>query len=186
MNDRRLVLSFAAAISVVMISAFVEINVLLSLALAVLVHELGHVAAIYAMGLKLEHIAVEPSGFRIKYSGIGSEYADLISSAAGPTAGLLYFGVINEFCPYLRLSGELSLFYSLFNLMPVYPLDGGRIINIVAEQKLGPVRGEEVCRMLSGFFCVLFTLSAALLFLIGQGGAMLAAGIWLCLVQNGN
>ncbi|MCP3105126.1 site-2 protease family protein [Myxococcus sp. K15C18031901] len=61
-------------------------------------------------------------------------------------------------CFYLA---SLNLFLGLFNLLPAFPMDGGRIVRALLTRRLGLVRATRVASLLGRGFAVLFGLWGA-------------------------
>ena len=91
--------------------------------LALLIHEAGHCASVILLGGRVNGISVEANGIRLHTSTLSCVKAS-ISSAAGPLAGIALLLLARQF-PRLALCG---VFQSAYNLLPIYPLDGGRIL----------------------------------------------------------
>lgn len=64
-------------------------------------------------------------------------------------------------CFYLA---SLNLFLGLFNLLPAFPMDGGRIVRASLTGRLGALRATRVASVLGRGFAVLFGLWGALTF----------------------
>lgn len=91
--------------------------------LAVLIHEAGHCAAVFALGGRITAVSVSLSGIKLHTTVLAGLKA-VVSSMAGPVAGILLLLCAKRF-PRLALCG---LFQSAYNLLPIYPLDGGWIL----------------------------------------------------------
>jgi len=105
------------------------------------IHEMGHVAALRMMGIK----ATAPMFIPFMGAFIGMKqmpdnaYAEAVMAYGGPLLGTL--GAIgcagagmvtgNPFWYALAMSGFLL---NLFNLLPISPLDGGRIIAVLSPK----------------------------------------------------
>ena len=186
MKSYRCLISLLIAIIAASIYGLKEFEILISVLIAVLVHESGHILAIYAVGMKVTRIGLELSGLKIEYNGSKSGNPDLISALAGPIAGLVYYAVAIKMYGAFCLSAHLSLLYSLFNLLPVYPLDGGRAVLILSQGLFGEEQGSAYAKKLSRALCAVFVLFGLICFFKGEGGAMLASGIWLTIMQSEN
>jgi stage IV sporulation protein FB len=115
--------------------------------ISVLVHEFGHAVVARSMGATCQ-IVLEAFGGYAAYVGIQpSRYQRICITGAGPTLqallGLAVLLLIQRL-PEMRPAADyflitlviISFFWALFNLLPVLPLDGGRIV----ESMLGPQR----------------------------------------------
>ena len=95
---------------------------------AALVHELGHVLALRLCRRRL-------TGFSLTLGGAALDYAPRLEGAQAALCALSgpLFGGVYAVCAcslgggFWRMSGTLSFLLSGFNLLPILPLDGGRI-----------------------------------------------------------
>ena len=112
--------------------------------LVAVIHELGHSLAAENLGYKLKRIVLMPYGAVISGEQQLFSYADEIRIAlAGPLVNLftaMLFAALWWFVPEIYSYTDLAAFASLsiatVNLLPCYPLDGGRILLAVLSQKL--------------------------------------------------
>lgn len=167
----------AAAVLWGLLLYFTEPGQLFFLLPPVLVHELGHGLAMRSCGLRVDALRVELSGLCLRYHGETGRWEECWTAAAGPLAGFLYAAAVSLLPGRFALSGAVSLLLSLFNLLPVRPLDGGRI----AAALLRP----ETARMLSVIGACAVSGAGAALLLAGKGTALLLAGVFLLLSQRG-
>ena len=107
----------------------VPLRFLLGAILAAMVHELGHLTAMYFAGVQIEGIDVHPFGARIE-AGPMEPGTEIVCAMAGPLAGAVTIFAWKWF-PELALAG---LVQTVFNLIPVYPLDGGRLVRLVLDK----------------------------------------------------
>lgn len=160
-----------------------------ALIMAAAVHELSHLLAIRLLGMRFCAIRSEPGGLCIRYEGNCSPAGHAAAAAAGPLGGYLYafaaglaarrFGV-----EWLALSGEISLFFSGFNLLPILPLDGGRLFRILCCTALGEEAGDRFFRALGDVLMAGMLIAGVVLAARKKITAPLSAGIWLLLLQN--
>ena len=87
------------------------------------VHELFHIAALRLMRIQIISIHIGVRGARIKTVPMSNKQ-ELICSAAGPVGGLLLLSMY-RWIPIIALIGAIQ---SLYNLLPLYPTDGGRVL----------------------------------------------------------
>ncbi len=155
---------------------------------AILVHECGHMLALLLCGAYPLRLNATLSGFALDYAGDLSQTQELLSALAGPVTGLVFafacakLGAMLE-SDYLLMCAGLGLILNLFNLLPVKPLDGGRIANFALIRLFGANIARKLIRAIGlvttalliacGFYCILR----------GLGPALFAAGIWLLVLQ---
>ena len=106
--------------------------------LAAAVHELGHLAVIHAYGSRTEFLSIGFFGAQI-HTGPLDNRAEFFCAAAGPAASLFLLSLC-RFFPRLALCGAVQ---GMFNLIPVHPMDGGRMLRCFLR-RLCPRRAEEI------------------------------------------
>lgn len=179
----------AASSAAILLFMYVDKDILAAIIIAATVHELAHIITIYVFGLKIKGIQAELSGLRIDYVGLASTRQNVIIATAGPLVGIMY-GVlfIKMDSPlnveFIHLSAQLSLIYSAFNLLPLMPLDGGRILSELSALYFGQNRGEKITVFFSCVVSVMLTMLGLVMMLRGEGGALFAAGVWLLILQS--
>ena len=97
-------------------------DLLLSAIAAAFVHECCHLLALVLCKVPVSGICIRLQGAKILTASMAPTQ-EIISAAAGPLGSLSLFLLVRWF-PILSLFG---LCQGLFNLLPFYPLDGGRI-----------------------------------------------------------
>ena len=146
---------------------------------AAAVHELGHVLVLWLCRASIRRVRVGAFGVELDYSGPLEPSELLLAAAAGPAAGLIFALTAKRLGgEYLQFSGTISLWLSLFNLLPVLPLDGGRILELLA--------GEKIARAVSLTGAVLFLVDGIVLLALYRVPAPATVGLWLLLCQFRN
>ena len=102
----------------------------LPFAAATLAHELGHLIAMGACHVPPSSVRLGLAGVTI-FAAFPGPRQELICAAAGPLANLLSSTILLPAAPKFAAAGILL---AAFNLLPVYPLDGGRIVRAVAPR----------------------------------------------------
>ncbi len=182
--ERRLSVSLAAVLCFLCLYYRGGLLLLPTVLLPVAAHELAHLLALWALGFRVTRIALEPRGLCIRYTGCREPRRGMACALAGPLGGALYAFVGLTGVAWLEQSAGLSLLLTAFNLLPIPPLDGGRIFAQLCVSRLGAQRGVALCRAVSRTLLALFLLAGVALALWKQAGAPLAAGIWLLLIRK--
>lgn len=144
---------------------------LLLIGIPVLIHEAGHLIAMKAFGSRASELRWELGGLCIRYAAVPGTSAQLITALAGPAAGLIYVLPASHFGADGELSAWISLLLSAYNLLPVLPLDGGRVIEALF--------GEDCAARVSGIAAAAVTAAGVYLCWKGKGPSMALAGLCL-------
>ena len=150
-------------------------ELMLPQATAICMHECAHLIALRLCGGKARKFSPAPFGLCIEYDANSlSPRGEFFVYAAGGTVNLLSAAV--SFLLY-RLSdidildfGIVSLLVGALNLLPIQPLDGGRLLFLLLSMWCGPsfaYRVTGVCTYLAALFLFLF---ASYMLLTTQAG----------------
>lgn len=117
---------------------------------ACIVHELGHVAAAAALGGRVEGLSLTAVGaeLRIEYAVPLTYGRDSLVALAGPAANLLGGGA--ALAAHQGLAAALTLAIGAFNMLPILPLDGGRVVYGLLAGRLDADWAERLMIALSG------------------------------------
>ena len=138
-------------------------------------HECAHAFAAARLGYRLNKIVLTPFGAVIDGDLKNISVKDEIFVAVcGPLCNLItagFFAALWWFAPtmyaFTDTAYHSSLAIALVNLLPAYPLDGGRILKCVLENSLASsnalhkrneARAEKICRIVTFLFCAIFLL----------------------------
>lgn len=169
---RRLRISPMSAIwlGVLLLSGASHVGVLI---FAIFIHELGHVLAARCVGVEISCFELSIFGARLEIGGEISYLGEVLVAMGGPLFGLIAsaaaLGIfeLSEFA-------SVSLCLSLFNLLPLPTLDGGRIYFCVLCSLFGLRLARWVMQLLA-LLCLisLWLLSVYLLIRFEMGLSML-------------
>lgn len=143
---------------------------------AALAHELGHLIALHLSGAAVRRVRLTASGPILEYDGPLTPGREAGVIAAGPVGGILFAaGCFLAGTPYFRYAGLIALLGSAFNLLPAYPMDGGRLARLFLETSVPPEAALRLARVLG----CLTALGIAALGVSWRAPVMAAAGIFL-------
>jgi Zn-dependent protease len=143
---------------------------------SVLIHEYGHALTALAFGQEAEINLVGLGGLTKRQGPHLSRWKEFLIVLNGPLAGFALFFLAYFLLPFLgeskrpllayalHIAVNVNLFWTLLNLLPVLPLDGGHLLRILLEGAFG-VRGIKLAFLAS---LLLATLVGLYFFLIQQ------------------
>jgi Zn-dependent protease len=148
----------------------------------VLLHEFGHCLTARAYGIRTRDVTLYPIGGVARLEGLGRRpVEELFIALAGPavnfalafvlTLAFLPFGMdlipqalevdtptnLLGFFVFLLLAGNLML--ACFNLIPAFPMDGGRVLRSLLQLGLGRLRATEVAAHIGLFLALLIAVA---------------------------
>ena len=150
-----------------------RIFVFLTYAFTAVLHETGHSIAAERAGYRLNKITLTPFGAVASGNIEGLKFYDeLYIAAAGPflnlAVGILFVAIwwiFPETYAFTDVCAEANFALALINLIPAYPLDGGRILSALLSIKTGEKKAVIICKvigvllgvmLIGGFICTLF------------------------------
>lgn len=154
------------------------------------IHEIAHMCAGMALKLKPEMLEIEPFGIGIVFESFeNTEKNKIIISLAGPLINLLIaitFMFIKINSQELIINANLLL--AIFNLIPIYPLDGGRILKAIIKIKDKKGITEDILNKISNILMILLTAGSSILILIYKniGLLLIIAYLWIIVIKENN
>lgn len=158
-------ISFFFAATITVLLATDRTGLLMPTLFAVLLHETGHLFAMWVLDCAPKQIKLIPASIQIT-SPITPRYRnDIIIALSGPITNIILFivfylnflGFKNDFSLYCAI---INLAIGLFNLLPVLGLDGGTIVYSLIAKKTNPDRAAVYLKIITALFAVI-TLAAA-------------------------
>lgn len=155
-----------------------QIEVYGMIMLFAIIHELGHLFVGLILGMKAEKIEIMPYGVSIAFKLRPSDYnkkikkgnqlelKKIIVACAGPITNLIIILIvmqmnINVFLGLMIVYSNLLLM--IFNLLPIYPLDGGRIIKGILHIFLGKAKSEKYINHISFITLIILTFLSSII-----------------------
>ena len=163
------------------VGALTATAVIVALFICVLLHEFGHSLVAQRLGIEIHSITLLPIGGVSNLESLPEKPSDEVKiTLAGPLVNVvlapIFFGVgllfgalprmpaedlftgigsVGQFFFYL---GYLNVVLALFNLIPAFPLDGGRILRALLATRLGALRATEISSAVGQLFAFAFFL----------------------------
>lgn len=141
-----------------------NIGFLLALFLCVLLHEFGHALAARRYGIPTKDITLWPIGGVARLERMPTDpKQELIVALAGPAVNvviaiaLLPIIAVSDAAFFERLFSA-NLFLVAFNLIPAFPMDGGRVLRAGLAMKMDYARATRTAATIGQGFAVLFGL----------------------------
>ena len=141
--------------------------------LAVAIHEVGHLFAMWLLESAPKSIRLIPASVQITRSINGKYKNDILIAVSGPVVNLVLF--VTLYLNFLVFKNETVLYYSLinlivgvFNLLPVTGLDGGTALFSLLAKKFDINRALLVLRIITLILAFAVTFLAVTLTIRGQ------------------
>ncbi len=131
-------------------------------------HELGHLLMMKLCRVPVEGVCLTASGAVIE-GGFPSYRTEVLCAAAGPVAGLFSAVLLIPIAPR---GAAVGLLLSIVNLLPLYTLDGGRILRGVLLLCCSEERARTIAYVVS------VSVSCLLMLLACWATVSLQAGLW--------
>lgn len=140
-----------------------NISTFLLFTFVVLTHEYGHYLVAKKCGYKLDSFIIAPYGVNLNYKERGFDSKDeILIALAGPLVNIILsfivvslWWILPNLYNYTSDFVNQSLMLGLFNLLPCYPLDGGRIFIGLISQNMERKKAVKIIYYLNYLFSAL-------------------------------
>lgn len=185
---RSLDIGSGAVILLSLLYFFFGFSTLSALLVAVIIHELGHAAALYAFGAEINSLRFDISGLCMSYCGLTGRASEFVALLSGPLAGFLFAYLFSEIgreysSEFLLMSSGFGFILSVYNLLPILPLDGGRILRCALGSILPSCKADRLCKLIGTTLTITLALFGVLNIGSEIGRAVLIAAIILLISQ---
>lgn len=137
--------------------------------LCVLLHEFGHIFTARAFGVPTPFVTLLPIGGVAQLERIPEEpWEEFLIAVAGPMVNIVIAAVLvflfdahlqlgaaaavdNMKIPLVDRLAAVNLFLALFNMIPAFPMDGGRVLRALLASRFGYVRATEIAASIGQF-----------------------------------
>lgn len=143
------------------VAVLVGLAFLVAVFASVVAHEFGHALTARAYGHPTRQILLLPIGGVAQIDGsFMSHRQELLVALAGPLVSFLLAGtfftfgaVTGDVTPhsFLGALAWANLGIAAFNLVPAFPMDGGRVLRALLAERLGSLRATEIAAGIGKF-----------------------------------
>ena len=154
-----------------------QIEIYLIIMFFSVIHELGHIFVGLVLKMKPEKIEIIPYGLSVAFkvspddlnlkikNGNLLELKKILVALSGPIVSLALAILYTHFKPtYITQEDAVysNILILLFNLIPLYPLDGGRIVKGVLHIKYGSKQSKILTNKISNVTMIILTIISSI------------------------
>ncbi len=163
-------------------SIVIELSFVLAMFLCVVLHEFGHALTAKHYGIQTEDIILLPIGGVARLKNLPDKpIQELIVAIMGPMVnvaiaiilfmylvsmfGASYFDIDNlgnlsfsdwsGFLPLLMISNIMLV---IFNMIPAFPMDGGRVLRALLAMQLGRLKATRIASIVGQIICIILVI----------------------------
>lgn len=161
--------NFGFVLVTILICFLYKINIYFIFLISILLHEIAHMIVGVCLGLKIKKIMFNPLGMCLEFIGYRENkktIKKIIINLSGPLFNLIFAIIIS----YLNIEYKLKvdLFYTnlllgIFNLLPIIPLDGGKVLKEILSIKFGYKNANIYSMNISKILLIFISLSYSIL-----------------------
>lgn len=115
----------------------------------IIMHELSHMIIAILLNVDIEEISFMPMGANAKYKGDIPSRKEFIISITGPLVSIIIAFLYNN-----ELYCIINIYIAIFNMIPIYPFDGGRVLRIILKRIFGEKMGKKISTYITNILIV--------------------------------
>ena len=138
----------------------------------VFLHEITHILVALKFGCKFYNIEFHIFGMKAELIDIDSlkENQKIIVYLSGALLNIvlaIFFYIINikYDSSFIETSMNLNIGLAVFNLLPAYPLDGSRILEVILSKKMLFKKAQKIISIVSFSIAALFIIISAIIYI---------------------
>ena len=141
-------------------------------------HECGHIIVAKCTGTKVKSVRFMPWGVCMDTEPFKSKQAERLTAIAGPIVNLCMLCI--QFFRQNEIFMLSNLFMLLVNLLPVLPLDGGRVLKTFLSEEFGDEKTTRIMYFVTLILTiVLFSVGVILFYKTGLNFSMLLIAVFI-------
>ena len=161
--------NFGFVLITILICFLYKINIYFIFFISILLHEMAHMIVGVCLGLKIKKIMFNPLGVCLEFIGYRENkktIKKIIINLSGPLFNFIFAIIISHLNIEYKL--KIDLFYTnlllgIFNLLPIIPLDGGKILKEILSIKFGYKNANIYSMNISKILLIFISLSYSIL-----------------------
>lgn len=146
----------------------------------VLIHELSHLLASLVVGVEVKSVVILPFGMTLRLSQdiVRHPKKEIIIAFFGPLSNIIMLVISHFYKNYVdNLNFLLFIIVNwsvlILNLIPVPPLDGGRILRAILIKNSGLMSASKIVQKISKIFIVIICVTGIFVLIMTRGNPSL-------------